>query len=376
MTTPSWIPSAKLEAELRQRAGALAGAPGEAVEQAARGRDLLELLGRARLGAATAFVDELVASHGAALADVVVPALAALDLPALEDAGLTLAERLAELDDAGWDDPPTEAELDELERTLETRDRVAFVLEGARLLAGRPPQLAPYDEAALLAFDGALRERSHGLLCLGARRSEHLARVAPEHRAELWWWSTGLDLPPDALESFALVARTLHRFPETRALLDRLVRAEGALEDALSGQRAARAPGATPGRGARVVSLAEYLRGRARRLVAPHTPAMAESAVAVACADEEVTVLELPELSLSTTDTHLIVDYAEQEPLPDGDVPTLWAEEVPPLASQPTYAGRFELPMSAPHFARPSARLRVPTARGWLEVPLPFDDDR
>jgi hypothetical protein len=282
------------------------------------------------------------------------------EIKAAAEAILALSPELGEDDD----DARTMAEAEVL-AALELRDRAELLVEGARHLLGKDPALPPELEAALLSFDELVAPELWRLLPLGQTRVDRVRWASPRNRARLWWWHRGSDLPMTALDEMGTTARTLFLFPEARRHLDDLIAAERDIQR-FRAQRA----------GDPLVSIGELLERRRRQGSRGDPSDETIDALRIAAADfsPEVVLLETPELTVSASRTHFIVDLES----PSGTAPdasaTLAASGIGELSGTPTEPGRFEFPLSTELLRTTEVTLRMLVAGRVIAIRIPQDN--
>lgn len=198
----------------------------------------LEAAGTLSLMGLAGEVDAYAEPRRERLATEVATALEELDPASLDEAASTLLTRAPDLELDEDEDALAELE-EELVEALSARDRAELVLEGARRVLAREPELSVELEASILGFDEALRPELYRLLPLGSRRAAMAAWAEPSQRSRLWWWHRGAGLPHTALRDLGTAAWVIRVFPEARAELERLVEADGLIESMAEDLRAA-----------------------------------------------------------------------------------------------------------------------------------------
>ena len=265
---------------------------------------------------------------------------------------LDLARTLATAEDS-----PRLAIAGRLQVELAKRDRVEFVLEGARVLLGRRPQLTPVQEAAILEFEWTLRPELFRLIPLGGARGGVLAWVAPEHRARFWWRTVGADVPETGLDELSGAALVLTRFPDARGELQRLIEVQNYL-DRLPGGRSH----------ATVISMADWV----ARLARSHLKQRVDGErprLAAAFSAGELELVRSDDCDVSYAEPgHLIVDA--RRPIREGAVPLLrFGNASVPGARDPGAEERFLFLLPAQITAN-VAELVLPFEGGDVVVPL------
>lgn len=154
----------------------------------------------------------------------VAAALRTLDGMDLDRARFALARLLPQLplhEDEGLREADEQQVLD----CVATRDRYELILEGAKIVFGATPELSGDFELSLASFDVFLHEHNWQLLYLGSQKTARAVWAAPAYRGRLWWWSNGLRLPDNALDSLVTAASVLNQFPAARDHFESLVKA-------------------------------------------------------------------------------------------------------------------------------------------------------
>ena len=292
--------------------------------------------------------------------------------------GLLLAEELEGLVEEDLLTAHAEQVLDRLGEL----DRLTLVLEGARLIIGEQFEIPLEMEGVLLSMEDILEEEGWRFLPLGAHRHSSVTWASPEMRAKLWWHSRGLDLPADSLEHLDSAAQIIHHFSGARGRLDELVEAAAILEAATQPVPAME-PEAHAGAESNVVSLWERFENTINAILPQaQEPALAAAAAVVSGGEPREDLLVeglggLLDVSWSSADKTLILDYREDVPIPDDRVP--WLNF--PGGKQPSETcqdpGRFLLSSSGPAFQgdHDDLELHVPLMDGGVAT-LPFTPEQ
>lgn len=153
---------------------------------------------------------------------------------ALEVGAARLVERLREHEASGAtpDDPSLSEGHGVLEREatglLRARDDAELEVLGAAAALGCPPEEVESRSTVRLVFDQVVRPELWRLVELNEARQAALAHIAPRLRPRFWWWHAGSGIHPDAVSRMTHVAHLLAVFPDARARLEALVRAQAA----------------------------------------------------------------------------------------------------------------------------------------------------
>lgn len=245
---------------------------------------------------------------------------------------------------------------------LEERHRVETWLLGAERLLGGASPLDDEQAELLTHFDMLVSDELWRLIPMSETRAERALEVRPELRARCWWWSRGADVPVDGLEHLSGAALVLHRFPEARERLERLIRGQDLLDSL--GQAVGVASG-----GGEVVSLADWIAAK-RAAVADVSYELDE--VVGMSADGRGTVI------LAQTDRYVLswlssgkLVVAASSPLEAGRVPqlTLGART---LLGHVVSAGdrRFSFDVTETSLPLAETQLHIPFADGPITVTL------
>ena len=344
-----WTPDSELEQISLETIDALCGVLTHA-PSAAR-EDVLALLEAVGTLAAMDGAEVGVRRVSPSVVQVVRDLLAALELPELDDASVSLlmeAPRCLTLDEELVDD-----ELRPVLDALRTRDRAELLWLGAEAL-NLGSAMSDEAFAARAAFDECLAPELWQLLPLGRRRSVELEWVAPKEVARFWWRSRGAELPANALDEPAQWAKVREFFPESGEHLDALARL-------FPGHATRTARGED--KKDNVVSLAGFLDRRR----AMHERCAAAAAGAPGA--EEVPVVRVGGVEVGVVGSTLIIDVVDD--LVPGSTPELVNAEVRlPGVLVADSNQRFTIALGDEDRARSGWTLVLPLASGSVEMPL------
>lgn len=209
---------------------------------------------------------------------------------ALEDSAIRLRDALA----IDSDDDRYASLANDAAAALEVRDHAELELLGAAFLLGCSPEALEASSSSRRVFDEVVRPESWRLVAVNELRQAMLATLSPRVRARFWWWQAGAGLAASAISAMSVAAELVARFPNARRRFESLVRAQAAWTSA------GLAATASPRRTVRTW----LVRAEARDLLL------------AAAADDEVLVMETPELELSfAAPARLVIDLlADRRP--------------------------------------------------------------